>query len=179
MPPVNPSDALLNAPLADLVVLLLKQFKRLLAERGLGLTTAQLDALGQAAAQRQPLPNFAEALPALLAELIAESEATLRQRFGWTFAESLTRDMSAVEGWETTAEFLEIANLKSNHELRISAASSLLALLGDERGRANLWSVLDAEGEVQDVDGAFARRALCHLDGIEPQAADWRSLARR
>lgn len=179
MPPVNPSDALLSAPLADLVVLLLKQFKRLLAERGLALTTTQMDELGQTAATRAPLPACAQALPDLLGQIIAESEAYLRERFGWTFAESLAHDMSAVQGWETTGEFLEIANYKSNHELRISAASSLLALLGDERGRANLWAVLDAEGQAQDVDGAFARRALCHLDGLDPQAADWRTLARR
>jgi len=179
MPPVNPSDQLLAAPLADLVAVLLKQFKRLLAERGLTLTTAQIDELGQAAALRAPLPAFAEGLPALLLGLIAESEAALQERLGWTFAQSMSLDMSAVQGWETTGEFIDIANHKSNHELRISAASSLLAFLGEASGRANLWAVLDAEGAVQDVDGAFARRALCHLDGIDPQATDWRSLVHR
>ena len=172
MPP-NPALALLNAPLADLIAVLYKQFSRLLAQAGIALSTQEVAALAEAAAQRQPLPPVAERIRERLAELVRESEHELQARFQMSFAQALSSDMSAVRGWETTAEFLELANHKSNAELRISAASSLLLMLGDGRFAHHALTVVDQDGGVMDVDACFARRGLCHYAHVPPSAEDW------
>ncbi|QPC82913.1 hypothetical protein G4Y79_00645 [Phototrophicus methaneseepsis] len=173
MPPANPAEKLLHAPLADLVELLIKQFKRLLTERGLTLTTAQISQIGQQAADKAPLPTKIDTLPGLIGEMVAESEAELQSRFQMGFAQSLATDMDVIGGWETTSEFLELANHKSNAELRISAGSTLLAFLGDTSRLHNLFSVIDADGGAMDVDAALARRALCHVAEVDPLSNDW------
>src|SRR5258705_13921081 len=101
MPPVNPAENLLNAPFPDLVVLLLKQFKRLLDERDIEMTTEPMEALGQAAATYQPLPEYAGAVQAALRAMVDESLTYLRERFGFTYAQSLATDMNSIGGWQT------------------------------------------------------------------------------
>lgn len=173
MPIAHPSHTLLSAPYADLVQLLLKQFKRLLAEQGHTLTSTELDAIAQAAQMRQPLPAQAVALIAPLEALVEESRSYLKERFGFSFAQSLATDMSAIGGWETTEEFLEIANHKSNHELRLSAGATLLLMLNNPRYAWALFDVLEADGGAEDVDAMLARRALCHACDIDPHSRDW------
>ncbi|MFN8449948.1 MAG: hypothetical protein U0521_15520 [Anaerolineae bacterium] len=68
-----------------------------------------------------------DALRRALADLIAESEQVLA---GWnlTFRQSLDTEIDAIPGWTSTAEFLEIANEKSQRRVahldRNSAADS-------------------------------------------------------
>jgi len=173
MPPPNPAEKLLEAPLADLIVLLLKQFKRLLDERGLRLTTPELEEIGQQASVGVVVSDHAQQVRQITATLVAESEAELQSRFGFTFSESLATDMQTVGGWETTAEFIEVANVKSNAELRISAGSALRVFLGDPEGVLHLLTVIDHDSGAMDVDAAFARRALCHAAEVSPSANDW------
>ncbi len=172
MPP-SPAHALLEAPLHELIAVLYKQFNRLMAQAGIQLTTAEVQALAAAAADRQPLPASADLIRERLAGLIRESEQELRARFQMSFPQALAADMSQVGGWETTAEFLELANHKSNAELRISAASSLLLMLGDGRFAHHAYAVIDADEGLMDVDACFARRGLCHYAQVEPLAEDW------
>jgi hypothetical protein len=172
MPP-SPAHALLEAPLNELIAVLYKQFNRLLAQGGVLLSTQEVAALAAAAADRQPLPPTAERVRERLAELIHESEQELRTRFQMSFAQALASDMSHVHGWETTAEFLELANHKSNAELRISAASSLLLMLGDARFAHHAYAVIDDDNGLMDVDACFARRGLCHCAQVPPLAEDW------
>jgi hypothetical protein len=172
MPP-NPALTLLNAPLSELIAVLYKQFSRLLAQADIALSTSEVTALAAAAAERQPLPPVAERICERLADLIRESEHELQTRFQMSFAQALAADMSAVSGWETTAEFLELANHKNNAELRISAASSLLLMLGDGRFAHHALAVVDHDGGVMDVDACFARRGLCHYTRVPPLAEDW------
>ncbi|MFQ3645674.1 MAG: hypothetical protein SNJ54_07185 [Anaerolineae bacterium] len=172
MPP-SPAHALLEAPLHELIAVLYKQFNRLLAQGGVLLSTQEVNALAAAAADHQPLPPAAERVCERLAALIHESEQELQTRFQMSFAQALASDMSQVGGWETTAEFLELANHKSNAELRISAASSLLLMLGDARFAHHAYAVIDADAGLMDVDACFARRGLCHCARIEPLAEDW------
>lgn len=173
MPPANPAEKLLNAPLEDLVGILLKQFKRLFNERGVTLTSAQIDAIAQAAAAKQPLPEPAPALVDILVTLVRESINLLQERFDFSFAESLRRSMDSIPRWETTAEFIEIANEKSNAELRISAGASLLACLGEARFAQHLIEVIVVDEGVNDVDAVFAKRALSHLSGLDWRAEHW------
>ena len=173
MPPANPAEKLKNAPLADLVGLLLKQFQRLLTERGLPLTTAQIADIGERMEKEQPLPAEFLDLICYLGEMVTESVDELQMRFGMSFAQSLHTQMDAIGGWETTGEFLDLANHKSNAELRISAGATLLVLLAEADYVPYLLAVIEADGGVMDVDAALAQRALCHLAGISPHAEDW------
>ena len=97
-----------------------------------------------------------------LVALVAESEGVLA---GWslTFEQALDTEMGDVPGWESTAEFLEIANEKANAELRISTGSILVAALGDARYAARLRFLASRE---DDLDGVIARRVLV-LGGAE------------
>ncbi len=172
MPP-SPARPLLEAPLHELIALLYKQFSRLLAPAGISLSTQEVAELASAAAQRQPLPPNAERVRERLAELIRESEQELQTRFQMSFPQALATDMSAVRGWETTAEFLELANHKSNAELRISAASTLLLMLGDSRFAHHAYAVIEDDNGQLDVDACLARRGLCHWAQVPPLAEDW------
>lgn len=173
MPSLNPTESLKNAPLVDVVVLLLRQFKRLLSQAGLELTTKDMTNIGQAAAQGHPLPTQAETIKKMMLQLVKESLELLQTRFQLTFAESLVADMNTIGGWETTAEFLEIAEVKSNAELRISAGASLLAFLGDAQYADCLLTVIEHDAGGDDADALFARRALAHLTRISDDAPDW------
>lgn len=163
-----------------LVVILLRQFKRLLAERGVDLTDTSIQQIAGAAATRTPLPEPAAEVRAALNALIAESLGVLA---GWdlSYARSLTTEMTGIDGWETTADFLDIANRKANAEIRISAGSALLTILGDEqRARLLLETIehdLNSSGQL-DVDAIIAQRALLHASGIDGESATWLDEAR-
>ncbi|MBL8152915.1 MAG: hypothetical protein JNM70_01925 [Anaerolineae bacterium] len=158
-----------RAPMGDLISVLLRQLKRPLAAHGFTLSDAQADVLAQARLAGQA----DERIPALLTALeavIAESVAALG-RFGLRFQESLDADMNQIGGWKSTAEFLEIANEKSNAELRITLASALaLAFGGDRRYGVDLLHL--ARGEYGD-ETVIARRFLSFASGIQPVGMDW------
>jgi hypothetical protein len=86
--------------------------------------------------------------------------------------------MSDISGWQTTAEFLEIANHKNNAELRISAGTSLMVFLGDVRLAAYLFTVIHNDNGLDDVDAMIAKRALSHYTRVAVDAADWEAKVR-
>lgn len=181
MLPKDRADQLLAMPLAHLLADLLKQFNKptLLGQRGISLTKSDIDALAQAIASRQPLPDDAGVIITTLAEIVQESLTELQSRFGFTFAQSLAKsDMSDLGGWQTTAEFLEIANHKNNAELRISAGASLLAFLGDARYADELFTVIHYDSGLGDVEAVIARRALSFYAHVDFDAKDWEQLIR-
>lgn len=178
MLPSNPAQPLRTAPVSELVALLLKQFKRLLADKDITLTTDTISAISEAAAQRATTIPQATALQTALVTLVEESQTVLQERFSMTFEQALAADMSAVGGWETTAEFLDIANHKSNAELRISTGSSLLTFIGDTHFVEHLWTVISDDAGAWDVDASFAQRALCHLAAVNPEEVDWEAQVR-
>jgi hypothetical protein len=173
MPLVNPAETLNDAPLTDIIVLLLKQVKRLLAEHDVMLTTDDMNTLARDAAAHHALPASANGMLPILRDLVTESLAVLQTQFGYTFETSLTKDMSDVQGWETTSEFLELANEKGNAELRISTTAALLTLMGDAAYAPLCLAVIAADPGITDVDATIARRALLHLTGVAPDAPDW------
>lgn len=157
------------APLSDLLAILLRQHRRLLAERGISLTEARIQALAQQMADRA-LPDDAAAICEALASIVAESMGTLA---GWnlTFAESLRTDMNAMPGWETTSEFLEIANEKGNAELRIVSGAVLLAALDDLRYTGELLAAIAHDPD--ELETIAGRRVLSQASGLAPDAPDW------
>jgi hypothetical protein len=129
MPP-DREHTFANAPIDELLSVLLRQLKRPLIAHGVTLTDAQAEKLGAACAAGEPL-TLTMLVPALV-EVVTESEGVLA-KMGLTFIEALDTPMDKISGWETTAEFLELANEKSNAELRITLGAALALAFGDGR----------------------------------------------
>jgi hypothetical protein len=119
-----------NAPLDELLSVLLRQLKRPLATYGITLTDTEAERLAAERIAGKPL-SLPALLPALV-NIVGESEAVLA-KMGLTFIASLDTPMDRVSGWETTAEFLDLANEKSNAELRIVLGAALLWAFGDQQ----------------------------------------------
>jgi hypothetical protein len=159
-----------TSPLEDLLALLLRQYRRPLYSRGIEFTDAQAGEIARALVNREDPGDTARAICVMLAELIAESERTLA-KWNLTFQTAIDTPMERITGWETTSDFLEIANEKSNAELRISTGSILLAAMEDYR-YLNILLFLAARPE-RDIDTIMARRVLSHLSGVEENDPDW------
>lgn len=155
----------------ELILILLRQFKRLLADHGVDRADADLRELASRAAQHTSGEADA-AVTAALREIIAESEALLGT-LGLTFAQALATEMTDLPGWESTADFLNLANEKINAEMRISTGSALLLLLGDATyARHLLTAVAHGADDRDDVEAVIARRALGAASGLDPRASD-------
>ncbi len=172
MPPKNPAQQLLTMPLAEVLTLLLRQFRRPLAAQGFSLTMDEEQALATAIATGEDHPKQV-ALIAAMRAVVDESLALLQTRWGFSFARSLASDMSAIGGWETTAEFIEIANEKSNAELRISGGSTVLVFAGEVAYAPYLLDVIEADNGAGDVDAVLAQRALCHAANVALDDTAW------
>ncbi len=174
---VRPDRARLaqTAPLEDLLAILLRQFKRPLETLDVTLSSTEAQTLASAIAQQEPASEKAVEVRKALVTLVQESEAVLA---GWnlTFQAALETGMEDMPGWETTAEFLEIANTKSNAEIRIATGATLVAALGDFRfGELLLYL---AGHDETDVDSVVARRVLLFASGVDPAAPDWAAQVR-
>lgn len=163
-----------------LTLILLRQFKRLLVERGVNLTDAEMQTMGDSVANGTLSPQ--PALITALNQIITESLTVLGE-WGFTFAQSLATDMNELSSrWQTTADFLSLANEKGNAEIRISAGSSLLTLLGDFSQVDNLIVAIDHDMRVLgmlDVDAMICKRALCHVAKIAPNDEAWLDKAQK
>lgn len=156
----NRRSAFADAPFAELLAILLRQLRRPLASHGATLSDADVDALAKAIATDDDSAAPLEPIHAALIALVAESETILAQ-WDLTFEQSLDAEMNDIPGWETTAEFLDVANEKANAELRISTGAALLVALGDLR-YASLLQFLAERGE--DPDGVIAQRVLAFAE---------------
>ena len=165
----DPLSAYRSAPLADLLAILLRQYRRPLAGRGIDLSDSQAEALARAMADRADLGSRGAAIRAALADLVAESDAVLA-RWNLTFEQSLDTEMADIPGWQSTAEFLDIANQKANAELRISTGAALLLALGDPRYAPQLLFLV-TRGET-DLDAVIARRVLEFASGLDASDPD-------
>lgn len=159
MPP-HTTQTLKTMPHDALVGLLLGQFKPLLAAHGVPLP------------QSPPHPNAVPQVLAALHAIIGQSETTL-QRWGLRFAQSLQTGIDTLPGWQTTAEFLAIANQKTTAEQRIASGAALAALLGDARHAGYLLDVIAHDGGADDADALIARRALSFLTHTPTDTPDW------
>ncbi|PJF20558.1 MAG: hypothetical protein CUN56_15560, partial [Phototrophicales bacterium] len=160
--PPSPDQKLGDAPFSDLMRVLLSQFKRLLADNGITLTADETIAVARAIADGTSHPKL-RAIQTIMKSLVEESLTLIQDRWGFTFLQSLYASMDDLDSWETTAEFLEIANEKSNAELRVSAGSALLVAMGDLSFAPYLLDVIKYDNGVMDVDAMFAKRVLRHV----------------
>lgn len=159
-------------PFDQLLVILLRQFKRLLAEQGVELTDKQVKTIAQDAANRQPADATTLQVREALIKLVEASQDVLAA-WDLSYAEALNTGMDQMPGWETTAEFLALANEKGNAELRISAGSALLAGLGDKRFAHHLLATFEnGKDDPEDVDAVISKRALNFLAALDQDAPD-------
>jgi hypothetical protein len=169
MLPPDRAQSFLSAPMEELLSVLLRQLKRPLGIHGLNLNDAAANRLAAARAAGDR-PAETDPLLASLQEVVAESRVVLAG-YGLTFQQSLVTEMNDVPGWETTAEFLEIANEKTNAELRITLGLALGVVYGMPVTDAVDLRFL-ARGDFGD-EAVIARRALCFVAGVDPYAAEW------
>jgi hypothetical protein len=155
MLPPDRAQTFANAPIDDLLGVLLRQMRRPLAAQGF--TINDNDAV-RVASERAAgdVPAETPALLVALAGVVNESLAVLRG-LGLTFEQSLDADMTTIGGWQTTAEFLNIANEKSNAELRITLGAALTLAFGDAQFKPLLTYL--AAGSYGD-ETVIAQRAL-------------------
>lgn len=168
----NRADNVRGWTIDELVLILLRQFKRLLTERGADLTDSQMRDLAQAVVDKRAdsMGDTLVAVRRALDQIAAESEALLAG-WGLTFAESLRMPMEEMPGWDTTADFLSLANEKVNAELRISAGAALRLLFGESAAlRDVLTTAKHGADDPEDVDAVIAVRALAYY--LDADAAD-------
>lgn len=166
---------LANAPLEDLLSILLRQFKRPLSSHGVTITDADAAQIAAELVARTPDTPQRQAIRDALIAAIAESEAVLA-RWGLTFERSLDTTMDAMPGWETTEEFLDIANEKTNAELRIAAGAALLLALGDARHARRIIHQIARDPD--ETEAQIGRRIISWVAGIEGKDSDWLAKAK-
>lgn len=153
-------NAYRNAPLGELLAVLLRQLRRPLAAHGIDLTDADCDEIGLQIAERRDMGERGKLLRTALNGVIDESAAVLAA-WGLSFEQSMKTGVDALPGWETTADFLEIATEKTNAELRISTGAALLTAAGDLKYIGLLEFLASGEaGEDSDVETIIAQRIL-------------------
>lgn len=159
-----------------LTLILFRQFKRLLTDKGVHLTDSHMQSIGEAVAKHDLSDPHLPAIVSALDALISESIGVLAG-YGLSFVQSLATDMTDLSHlWQTTADFLSLANEKGNAEIRISAGSALMTLLGDHRHVHHLLIAIEHDTHTLgtlDVDAMIAKRALLFRACIPPSDPDW------
>jgi len=169
MLPTDRAHTFADAPMANLLSVLLRQLKRPLGTQGFKLTDAESHRLANERVEGK-IPQRSLELVAALEGIVQESEAVLAD-LGLTFQTSLDADLSTIGNWQTTAEFLDIANEKSNAELRITLGAALdMAFVGDDQYAPYLLFL--AEGDHGD-ETVIAKRILSFVTGITTDKSDW------
>lgn len=156
-----------TAPMQDILYVVLRQLRRPLASKGVDISDAEAQSLAAARIAGEALAR-PELITALLA-VIEESEAVLAA-LGLTYVKSLDTDMATLGGWETTADFIDLAERKSNAELRITLAAGMALAYGQEQ-RYLPYLMHTAKGDYGD-ESSIAFRCICFAAGVESTQSD-------
>ena len=170
-------DRLANAPLAEILRLLLRQLDDALTHRDYSLMISDSRQLVFALEAAEPSDRLND-LVAILIRLIEDSLKTLRDRLSVDFAGSLAADITQLAAWESTADLLSIANDKAIAEQEILIASALLVACGRSEYASYLIDVIEDDAGLMDVDAVIARRILLHVGAIDGTNAHLLSQAR-
>ena len=135
-------DRLANAPLAEILRLLLRQLDDALTHRDYSLMISDSRQLVFALEAAEPSDRLND-LVAVLIRLIEDSLKTLRDRLSVDFAGSLAADITQLASWESTADLLSIANDKAIAEQEILIASALLVACGRSEYASYLIDVIE------------------------------------
>ncbi len=166
----------MNEPFARLVSSLLRSMRAALKQQGVIYTDAETEPIAEKILNQTlqtGQPELFERLKTGLQTLLETNESALA-RLGLTFEQSLKTEMNGLKGWESTSDFLEIANIKISAETRIAFTSNLLILMGDRSRRHYTWYLakLAWQNPSADIENIFALRALSHISGISLETPD-------
>jgi hypothetical protein len=173
MPPPKHDKVPADWSTPELMLMLLRQFRNLLAERGAKYDDVQLR---QLTTDPTFLNDEWHKIISAMQAIVAESVQFLA---GWnlTYAQSLKTDMNDLAHlWQSTAEFLDVANQKNNAELRINGGSALLGLLSIPDVAPQLLATVEYDLDHYrdfDIDGAIAQYVLCQLADVRVDDTDW------
>src|SRR5690349_14547197 len=110
--PSNTGHTFETAPYEELFTVLLRQFKRPLQTKGVELSDDDAAHVAGHIVRSEKNDHTKAVLDGLIS-VITESEEVLAQ-WGLPFEKSLDVKMDNLNTWESTAEFLELANEKIN-----------------------------------------------------------------
>ncbi len=170
-------EKLAQAPLQEILHLLFRQLDGALTRRepSLGAKPSR-DLIAALAAGETP--ESVKDLAAALISIVEDNLKTLRDRLSVDFAGSLAADITQVADWQSTADFLSIANEKAGAEQAIMIASALLVACGKSQYASYLIEVIEDDAGALDVDAVIARRILLHVGAIDSVNKDTPSQAR-
>ncbi len=170
-------EKLAQAPLQEILHLLFRQLDGALTGRGQSLGASPSRDLIAALAAGET-PESVKVLAAALISIVEDNLKTLRDRLSVDFAGSLAADITQVADWQSTADFLSIANEKAGAEQVIMIASALLVACGKSQYASYLIEVIEDDAGALDVDAVIARRILLHVGAIDSVNKDAPSQAR-
>ncbi len=176
--PASPADRLGKAPLSEIILVLLQYFHAPLAENDLTLGAEEARELAQALSSGRRRLR-ADALTQTIANLVDDCLTTLRVRWRMDFPTALRAELSDIGPWQSTAEFLELANDKAEAETQIALGAALLVATGRSEYTPYLINVIDHDAGASDLEATVARRVLLHVSGIDGAQGDWLAQVKR
>lgn len=157
---------LVQAPLVEVVNLLLRQCAPWLEAAGKSLDVAQCRDLAIELASDDATAAAAPLIDNLKA--LVDSDLTqVLELWRSSFREFLAMDVADIGDWQSTADLLDLANDKAELEQRIVILSALLVICGKREYGAYLLEVIEFDDGVMDLDAVIARRALMTISGVE------------
>ena len=170
-------EKLAQVPLQEILHLLFRQLDGALTGRAQSLGAKPSRDLIAALAAGET-PGSVNALTVVLIRIVEDNLKILRDRLSVDFASSLAADITQAADWESTADFLSIANEKAGAEQEILIASALLVACGKSEYASYLIDAIEADAGALDVDAVIARRMLRHVGAIDSVNTDAPAQAR-
>ena len=149
--PESAAATLSQAPVCEIIAILLQHFRPVLAEASLTLGADEARELARAFSAGQPHVK-AEPVTRAIADRVDSRLEALQARWDLDFAASLRADMAAIGPWRTTADFLTLANDKADAETDIALGSALLLAAGRRKYARYLLDALAHDAGALDVD---------------------------
>ncbi|MCY3778978.1 MAG: hypothetical protein OXG78_01595 [Chloroflexi bacterium] len=164
--PQTSLEKLNSLPFDALLLMLLDYFRPALEWQAVSLSADEARGIAAALAEGRRCRS-ASPLVAAVAEMVETQLRLLRDRWGLDLAGALRADMSDIGPWTTTAEYIEVANIKTEAETQIVLGAALLAAAGRREYADYLIDAVECADGDSDVDAAIARRVLLELRGID------------
>ncbi len=176
--PKSSASQINNLPYSNVLLILLDSLRPALLARSISLGADDARDLAAALLDGREYEPAAM-LDATVAKLVEARLLLLRESWGLDFATALRSDLADIGSWQSTAEFLELANAKAEAETQIALGSALLAALGRHEYANNLLDLIAFDAGEDDVDTQIAKRVLLRVSGVDGADTDWLAQIKR
>ena len=167
-----------NLPFSDVLLILLDSLRPALSAQGITLGADDARDLAAALADGRGHGKAAMIEEAVV-QVVEARLLLLRDSWRMDFPAALRSDLADIGSWQTTAEFLELANAKAEAETQIALGSALLVALGRHNYAKYLFDMIEYDAGDNDVDTHIAKRALLQVSGVDGATTDWLAQVRR